>query len=177
MNRGIWPKLIALAAVTLFLAAFVILTGGGRKGIRIEGGKLTLDGKTVYLRGVMYFQPHAFHQFFWEEMDSEKMREDLSRIAEEGFNAIAVQVNWGSFTSRVNETARSFEANSTTENRLEDLLCEARRRGLIVILWFGVSRVPQGVDAKLYPASTDAGGRHHGSFYGCLLYTSPSPRD
>ena len=173
LNRGIWPKLIALAAVTLFLAAFVTLTRSGRKGIRIEGEKLTLNGKTVYLRGVMYFQPHAFHQFFWEEMDSEKMREDLSRIAEEGFNAIAVQVNWGSFTSRVNETARSFEANSTTENRLEDLLCEARRRGLIVILWFGVSRVPQGVDAKLYPASTDAGGRHHGSFYGYLLHNYP----
>ena len=79
----------------IVLAAFTVLFRHKETPpvFRAEGDRLMDGNQTVFIRGAMYFQPHAFHQYFWEELDLAKVREDFRTMHDQGFNAVAIQVN------------------------------------------------------------------------------------
>ena len=47
--------------------------------IALEEGKFIHDGQQVFLKGAMYWQPTAYHQWFWDGMDLEKLESDLDQ--------------------------------------------------------------------------------------------------
>ena len=169
------PAILGLAAAAIMLAAFAVLFGHreARPAFRAEGDRLMDGNETVFIRGAMYFQPHAFHQYFWEELDLAIMREDFKAMRDQGFNAVGIQVNWASFMPSVDQNSSTRTLSDDNEQKLVELLTEAERDGLYTILWFGISRIPEGVEAKPYEEYVDVGGVKHGPFSGYLLYNYP----
>ncbi len=165
------------AAVLAILVICIFILGWRQKeappGLRVEDDRLMDGNRTLFIRGAMYFQPHAFHQYFWEELDLGRLKHDLTTISGQGFNAIAVQVNWGSFMTKLDQAERGRTLSEDNEEKLIELLTEAERNNLYTILWFGISRIPEGVEAKFYEECVDAGGARHGPFLGYLLFDYP----
>ncbi len=154
-------------------STFLLMHKAQQGAFRVEGDRLIDGNRTVFIRGAMYFQPHAFHQYFWEELDLAKLREDFRTMRDQGFNAVAIQVNWGSFMPIVDQNRSTKRLSDENEKKLIELLTEAQTNGLYTILWFGISRIPEGVEAKPYEEYVDAGGVKHAPFSGYLLYDYP----
>ena len=167
-------RLWLLFAASAWLAA---MNGAARGGLDLRDGRLADRGKPIFLRGAMYWQPHAFHHCFWEDMDPEMTERDFAAMQAQGFNMAAVQVNWGSFMPSVDVAARKYEWSREAQDKLERLLDSAQRHGLYVDLWFGWSRAPAGVNAAFNPAFTDLGGVKHGAYYGWLVTDWPAIAD
>lgn len=166
--------LVSLAAIAACLALTV---GGAFAQLRLVEGQLADGGKPVFLRGAMYWQPHAFHHCFWEDLDEGMVERDFAAMQAQGFNLVAVQVNWGSLMPAVNVEGRRYDWSQPAQGKLVHLLDSARRHGLYVDLWFGMSRVPAGVKGLFNPAFTDLGGRKHAAYYGWLVTDWPAIAD
>ena len=167
-------RLWLLFAASAWLAT---MNGAARGGLDLRDGRLADRGKPIFLRGAMYWQPHAFHHCFWEDMDPEMTERDFAAMQVQGFNLAAVQVNWGSFMSSVDVAARKYKWSREAQDKLERVLDSAQRHGLYVDLWFGWSRAPAGVNAAFNPEFTDLGGVKHGAYYGWLVTDWPAIAD
>jgi hypothetical protein len=129
--------------------------------------RLLRDGKPIFLRGAYYIQPAAYHHCFLLELDERQMARDFQAMRRFGLNCFAISVNWGDFTSRVDMTARRCEWNAAAPERLRRLLACARREDLIAVLWFGISRVPEGLPGcKPGRAEKDLCGHEHSPYCG-----------
>jgi hypothetical protein len=122
----------------------------------------------------MYYQPHAFHQYFWTELDESMLEPDLEKTKEQGLNTIVLQVDWGAFMPKVDVEAQTFTWAADSEAKLRRMLELADERGMYVILWFTWARAPEGIGAKRYEASPDLGGTEHPPFHGYLVRDYPA---
>lgn len=172
MTARIASLTVAVTAVALTLAAT-----GAPAGLELRDGRLVDGGAPVFLRGAMYWQPHAFHHCFWEDLDEALVERDFAAMQRQGFNLAAVQVNWGSFMPSVDVEGGRYEWSRNAQRKLVHLLDSAQRHGLYVDLWFGTSRVPAGVNGLFNAAFTDLGGRKHDAYYGWLVTDWPAIAD
>lgn len=163
----------------LFAAAALLglMSAATQAALELRDGRLLDRGETVSLRGAMYWQPHAFHHCFWEDMNEAMVARDFAAMHAQGFNMAAVQVNWGSFMPAVDVEKRRYEWSREAQRKLIHLLDSARRNGLYVDLWFGTSRVPAGINGMFNPAFTDLGGVKHAAYYGWLVGDWPAIAD
>ncbi|MFQ5809925.1 MAG: hypothetical protein ACE5JM_09930, partial [Armatimonadota bacterium] len=138
------------------------------------GGPLVDDGTPVFLRAAMYYQPHAFHQYFWTELDESLLEPDLESMRQHGINTVVLEVDWGAFMPSVDVGAETFTWNADTEQKLRRILALAYDKEMYAMLWFSWSRAPEGVGAKPYEAGPDLGGREHPPFNGYLLPSYPA---
>jgi hypothetical protein len=166
--------LLTAAAIAIILS---LAAASARAALDLRGSRLVDSGKPVLLRGAMYFQPHAFHHCFWEDLDLGMMERDFAAMRAQGFNLACVHVTWGSFMPTVDVKARRYEWSRAAEAKLRRLLDSARRHGLYLDLWFGNSRAPAGVNAMFDPAFTDVGGVKHDAYHGWLVGDWPANAD
>jgi hypothetical protein len=165
------PLLFATAA------SLALMSAPSQAALELRDGRLVDRGKAVFLRGAMYWQPHAFHHCFWEDMNQGMVARDFAAMHAQGFNMAAVQVNWGSFMPAVDVEKRRYEWSQEAQRKLVHLLDSARRNDLYVDLWFGTSRVPAGINGMFNPAFTDLGGVKHAAYYGWLVGDWPAIAD
>jgi hypothetical protein len=155
------------------LVAVLALCRPAHAFVELRQGFVYDDGVQVILRGAMYWQPHAYHHCFWSEMDPGMLEGDFRAMKSESFNTVILSVDWGAFMPSVDVAGRKYEWSKDAQGKLLAALDAARAQHLYVILWFGWSRLPEGVGGKLNEAETDAGGKAHPAFYGYLLPSFP----
>ena len=168
---------VAAALILTIIASLALAAAPAAARLGLTDGRLIDNGRSVFLRGAMYWQPHAFHHCFWEDLDEAMMERDFAAMQAQGFNLAAVQVNWGSFVPSVDVASRKYQWSAEAQAKLEHLLDSARRHGIYVDLWFGWSRAPAGVNAAFNPAFVDLGGVKHAAYYGWLVGDWPAIAD
>lgn len=166
-----WPCCLVLALVC------ALGVRGGPSFALLElraGGQLVDDGAPVFLRAAMYYQPHAFHQYFWTELDESLLEPDLESMGQHGINTVVLEVDWGAFMPSVDVPAETFTWDAGNEQKLRRILELTSGKEMYVILWFTWARAPEGVGAKPYEAGPDLGGKEHPPFKGYLLPSYPA---
>jgi len=166
----LWRKATTAVSAVIALA---LLAGAGQ-AVTIEGGKMVFRGAPLFIKGAMYYQPYAYHQYFWEEWDREQFVRDLEAVVNYGLNTLALQINWGSFAAKVDASSGITEWNEKTFADLRFALERMSERGLLAILWTGTARTPEGVEANYDEGWTDAGGKTHAPYHGYLLKDWPA---
>lgn len=156
------------------LCALCVLCGPASALLEVRGGRFVDDGLPVFLRTAMYYQPHAFHHYFWSELDESMVAPDLEMMKGQGLNGLVLQVNWGAFMPAVDVERESFTWDEETEKKLVRILELAREKEMYVILWLTWARAPEGVGTKAHPARRDLGGKEHPPFSGYLLHDYPA---
>ena len=164
----------AVACAATFAAMLLVAGRGVGAAASIEGGRVVFRGRPVSVGGAMYYQPRAYHQYFWEEWTRGGLLRDLARARDCGFNTFAFQVNWGSFVSRVDPTTGRSEWNERALADLRWALRHLSAAGMLAVLWSGTARAPEGVGANYNAAWGDARGRQHGPYYGYLMRDWPA---
>ena len=161
-----FPKAVKLTFITAFIfyISFPIA-----KAITTQGNHFFDGGKPLELRAVYYFQPNAYHSYFWDELNQTMLEEDFRSIKTQGFNAVSIRVGWGSFMPLIiNLPEKTYVLDNINEGKLLNLTNKAKSHGLYVILWLDYSRLPEGISAKHYPASADGCGMQKSEFYGFI---------
>jgi len=161
-------------AACVALCVLCVLCGPAAALLELRHGRLLDDGLPVFLRAAMYYQPHAFHQYFWTELDESMVALDLDKMRAQGLNTVVLEVDWGAFMPSVDVDAKSFVWDADNEAKLRRIVELAYEKGMYVILWFTWARAPEGVGAKPYEAGPDLGGREHPPFHGYLLPSHPA---
>ncbi len=164
----------SLGAIAVTILCAVLVSRPAFALLELRQGQLADDGTPVLIRAAMYYQPHAFHHYFWTELDESIVEPDLEQMKSQGLNTIILQVNWGDFMPAVDVEAETFTWNADAERKLLHILTLADEKDMYVILWFTWARAPEGVGAKLNEAREDLGGRQHPPFYGYLLRNYPA---
>jgi len=134
-----------------------------------ENGKFYDNGKEIWMRGVIYYQPHACHQDFWKMLDESIIEHDLNLIKSTGFNLVMLQLNWGSFVDHVNFDGE-YIWNEENEQKLLSFLNIAKNCSLYIAIVTSVATAPSGVNANRGDGFIDLGGVWHEPYYG---YTIP----
>jgi len=165
-----------VCAVALLVVALAILASplNIASAVTVEGRQFIFRGQPLFIRGAMYYQPHAYHQYFWETWWRSEFLHDLDRLPTYGFNAVALQVNWGSFASRVDPLTGETEWRDRAFRDLRFALRRLGQRGLLAILWTGTARLPDGVAGAHNPTFTDLGGRTYQPYDGYLIRDWPA---
>ena len=167
-RRSIVVPLLCLPCLALLLPPCSV------KALTIEDNALVFRGQPVFVRGAMYYQPAAYHQYFWEEWNRDQFLRDLDDVTRHGFNALALQINWGSFASSVDPDTGVSHWNESAFGDLQFALANLSERGIIAILWTGTARIPEGVEGNHSPAWTDLGGNLHPPYSGYLIRDWPA---
>ncbi len=160
---------LLIIALSIFAAPLNIASA-----VAVEGQQLIFRGQPLFVRGAMYYQPHAYHQYFWETWWRSEFLRDLDRLSAHRFNAVALQVNWGSFASRVDPLTGETEWRDHAFMDLPFALRHLSQRGVLAILWTGTARVPEGVGGAHNTTFTDLGGRRYKPFDGYLIRDWPA---
>ena len=156
------------------MVLYWVMMGGADAGLSTKGARLLSNGKPMFLRGSYYVQPGAYHHCFLTELDERQMARDFRAMREAGMNCFAIAVNWGDFMTRVDVSARSYKWNAEVDKRFRRLLECARRENLIVNLWFGTARLPEGLPGcTVGGEETDLCGNKHRPFCGYVWQDYP----
>jgi hypothetical protein len=102
----------------------LLLSSSAAAELGISGTQFTINGKPAFLLGISYYAALGAPREF--------VQRDLSDMQRDGFNWIRVWANWGGFHTNIS----AFESDGTAREpffqRLEDLVSECDRRGMIV---------------------------------------------
>ncbi|HEY0456823.1 MAG TPA: glycoside hydrolase family 2 TIM barrel-domain containing protein [Verrucomicrobiae bacterium] len=90
----------------------------------IEGTHFTINSKPVFLYGISYYGALGASEDF--------MRQDLADMQRDGFNWIRVWANWSSSSNNVSAIDEKGEPRSPFLQRLQWLMAECDRRGVVV---------------------------------------------
>jgi len=148
-------------AFTLVLLLCAPVVGFG--ALEVAGHRLVDDGKPVFLKGAMYYQPHAYWDYCLQDLDEKMVPDDMALMKSQGFTMVEVQVNWGDVMKHVDPETGKFVLDEERLRRLVFLITEARKQGLYVGLWFQNHVMPYGFKPapEEYPPVTDLGGFEH----------------
>jgi len=102
-----------------------------------------------YLKAVVYYQPGANHDNFLDNVNLSVIDADFGRVVQAGFNAVKLEIPWGSILT---SNAVPYVWNEANLAKLDTLVQAARSKNLYVILYLSFSKIPQGVDGKNYLA-------------------------
>jgi hypothetical protein len=111
--------------IRVFLVAFLVA------GLRlaatefgIDGARFTIDGKPKFLVGVSYYGALGAKEEF--------IAKDLDDMKRDGFNWIRMWANWAAFTNNVAAVDEDGGPREPFLTKLEKLIQECDRRGMIV---------------------------------------------
>ncbi len=110
--------------VVLFVA---LLPYGQLRGgtiLTIDGTRFLLDGKPAFLLGISYYAGLGASQDF--------VRQDLDDMQRHGFNWLRVWATWGSGEQDVSAVDAQGHPREPLLSRLQGLVAECDRRGLVV---------------------------------------------
>ncbi len=142
--------------------------------IALEEGKFVHDGQQVFLKGAMYWQPTAYHQWFWDGMDLEKLEGDLDQMKGAGMNLVILGAQWGEFVESVDQSARTWTPKADNVAKFLTALELIRERGMFAMLWFSISKTPEGINAKWHDPAPDKSGYVQPGFAGFLWHDYPA---
>jgi len=164
-------KVIILLLIVLssYLFIYVFPSSGETSKIILQGNHFYVDNQIFKPRGIFYYQPNAYRQHLWDDLNISMLDEDFRKIKNEGFNTIHVEVTWGSFMPTIDLYGGTYTRNLDNEQKLATLVDKAKEYGLYVIPWIHNSKAPQGVDAKYHKSYKDACGVQKSEFYGYLV--------
>ena len=94
----------------------------------IKGTQFTVNGQPTYLLGISYYGALGAPEEF--------IRQDLSDMQRLGFNWIRVWANWGAFTNNVSAIDEEGNPREPFLSKLQRLVAECDRRGMIVDVTF-----------------------------------------
>jgi hypothetical protein len=134
--------------------------------ITIHGNHFYVNGEQFELRAVYYYQPNAYHSYFWDDLNLTLMEEDFKTIKSQGFNAVSIRVGWGSFMPTVDLSTMSYTNNSANEQKLLTLVDKAKSNGLYVMFWLDYSRLPEGIGLLTGSEKSDLCGISRNKYYG-----------
>ena len=95
-----------------------------RTVLGIQETQFTLNGRPSFLLGISYYGGLGASEA--------GLQADLAEMKRDGFNWIRVWANWSSFTNDVSAVDGMGEARGKFFNRLQHLLAECDRRGMVV---------------------------------------------
>ena len=155
---------------------FLAWPAGAEEGIRIQAGAspalVNAAGETFTAKGVVYYQRHAAHHFFLENLDLSRLAADLETLREIGFNTLFLDVSWGEVVAET-DPGRNHQPLRLHSDRLEKLRTLAtvtHKAGFYLYLSPSCASVPPQVPAHTYPAVKDASGREYDSFKGYYVF-------
>src|SRR5215207_1865200 len=90
----------------------------------VDGSRLTIDRKPVFLLGVSYYAGLA--------VEEKQLRSDLDEIKSRGFNWLRVWATWSGFDHNVSAVDGEGHPRREFLKKLVQLVAEADARGLIV---------------------------------------------
>ncbi len=116
----------AVMAVVLALAAGVSFAAPADAETRLDvkATQFTVNGRPAFLLGVSYYGALGASE--------DTLRRDLDEIERRGFNWIRVWATWGAFDNDVSAVDAEGNARQPYLARLQRLVAECDRRGLIV---------------------------------------------
>ena len=121
-------KITGVATMARHLLTFVLLLlvsgAAAATELGIEGTRFTLDGKPTFLLGVSYYGALGAPQEFVEQ--------DLDDLQRLGINWIRVWATWAAFENDVTAVDERGSPREPYFSRLEWLVAECDRRGMIV---------------------------------------------
>lgn len=123
-------KRVARLVVRAVLAALVVwsLTSGGPSAratdLTIQGGRFRLNGRPTFLLGISYFAALGAPE--------KTVRRDLDAMQRCGFNWIRVWATWAAYDNDVSAVDADGRARAPFLARLEWLVAECDRRGVVV---------------------------------------------
>ena len=100
------------------------LTASGRTVLGVEGSRFTLNASPAFLVGFSYYGALGASEDF--------VRKDLGDFQSRGFNWLRVWATWASFDNDVSAVDTKGEPRQPFLNKLDWLLAECDRRGLVV---------------------------------------------
>jgi len=151
------------AILILAVGCLVSLATRAPGDLAVDGERLVDDGKPVFLKGAMYYQPHAYWGYAFQDLDEKMVPDDMALMKKQGFTMVEFQVNWGDIVKRVDVETGESVIDEEGIRRLRLLITEARKQGLYVGLWFQTHRTPYGLRPapEEYGTTTDLGGFEH----------------
>jgi hypothetical protein len=112
---------VALLVVWLLLASPVASSAAE---LGISGSSFTLDGRPTFLLGASYYGALGASEDF--------VSRDLDELRRHGFNWIRVWATWAAFTNDVSAVDAHGKARAPFLQKLEALIAECDRRGMVV---------------------------------------------
>lgn len=111
-----------IRSVSLFLLFTIFRVPGTELGV--DGARFTIDGRPKFLLGISYYGALGAKDEF--------IAKDLDDMKRDGFNWIRVWANWAAFTNNVAAVETDGRARERWLTKLEKLIQECDRRGMIV---------------------------------------------
>jgi hypothetical protein len=111
--------------LALVWAALCIgMTPASARELAVKDTRFLIDGKPVFLHGMSYYGALG--------ASPDVIRQDLDRLRQHGFNWIRVWANWAAFENDVGVVDAEGRPREAHLAKLESLLRECERRGMIV---------------------------------------------
>ncbi len=130
MTRTFARRIFVLVAVVLAVVSFADTLpaadaqGTGSTVLGLEGTRFTLNQRPTFLLGVSYYGALGAAEDF--------IRRDLDDLQRHGFNWLRVWATWGAFDNDVSAVDSRGEARPPFLGKLQWLVAECDRRGIIV---------------------------------------------